>query len=140
MPKFGLGFAAIILSIAATACGHIGISSCAAPQGPQLLFPNLGATGIVGANLTLYFAYGGNPAASGFSRPRIVPSGGGPTVVGGPYAVPSPGPLPPGSATPQPGFDQVFVSTLPTAAPATTYSVVVIGECGSGSLGTFSTQ
>jgi hypothetical protein len=111
---------------------------CTAVAGPEILYPQPGATGIADPHLVLWFASNGDPSPS-FSRPVISPNGGGQAVRGGAYASPSPGPLPSGAATPRPD-EQVFVSAIPTYAPATTYNVIITGGCGSGSVGTFSTK
>ena len=111
-------------------------TGCAGVKPPTLLYPQPGATGVADGHLTLFFGYPRNPDIA-FGKPRLTSNGGVP-IVGGPFSTPSPGPLPPGSATPAPG-DQVFVSAIPTYAPATTYSVVLPRACGPGNVGSFST-
>jgi len=131
-----LGISAIV-TISASGCRSM-VEGCTAVRGPELLYPRPGATGIADPHLALWFGSNGDPSSS-FSRPVISPEGGGPSVRGGAYSSPSPGPLPSGAATPQPN-EQVFVSTIPMYAPATTYNVIITGSCGSGSAGTFSTK
>jgi hypothetical protein len=125
------------VAIFASGCRGM-VEGCIAVAGPELLYPRPGATGIADPRLVLWFGSNGDPSP-GFSRPLISPNGGGPSVRGGAYSSPSPGPLPSGAATPRPN-EQVVVSAIPTYAPATTYDVVITGSCGSGSVGTFSTK
>ena len=130
----------ILVAIAAkilTACGSANPSGCSPISPPRLLYPKPGATGIADGHLALWFGYPVSPAVA-FSRPRI--SSAGATIVGGAYATPSPGPLPPGAASPAPN-DQVFVSSVASYTPATTYSVVLgRSACVSEVVGTFKTK
>lgn len=108
----------------------------------QLLYPQPGATAIPSGHLQMWFGAKVNPGTL-YSPPSIGPVGGNPLTQGGPYALPSPGPTPPGSATPAPG-DQVYVSDFGAAQlnPATTYSVGVTDlQCHFPyTMGTFTTQ
>jgi hypothetical protein len=116
--------------------GASSLSGCAGVRPPTLLCPQPGATGIAEGHLTLFFGYPRNPDIA-FGKPRLISHGRAP-IIGGPYSTPSPGPLPPGAASPPPG-DQVFVSAIPTYAPTTTYAVSLPYVCGPSNVGSFST-
>lgn len=108
----------------------------------QMLYPQPGATAIPSGHLQIWFGNKVNPGPL-YSPPSIGPVGGNSLAQGGPYASPSPGPTPPGSATPAPG-DQVYVSDFGATQLTlkTTYSVTVTTlQCRFGyTMGTFTTQ
>jgi len=110
---------------------------CTSVAPPMLLYPQNGATRIPTAHLTLYFAGSG----SGFSPPTLTPSNGGAALTGTPYSSPSPGPTPPGMATPPPGAPLVVSQFTPGVASSTTYTVSVNNNlCGPFTEGSFTTQ
>ncbi len=136
--------AATVLAVAAIAgagCTRRGavpvIPDCTTLVPPSLLYPAPGATTVPTASLQLYFGYANNPSPA-FSPPVLTPSVAGSSLVGDAYASPSPGPTPAGSL-PVPSGDQSYVSNITNAAAGMTYTVTLTSECGTLSLGSFST-
>lgn len=139
MKKTTFFLASAVVVLVASGCQNHVITDQCFKESPQLLYPQPGATGIADPHLQLWFGSPGDPSPI-FFRPVMTPIGGGQSVRGGTYSSPSPGPLPSGAATPRPN-DQVFVSAIPTFAPATTYNVTIASQgCAAGGVGTFSTK
>ena len=133
-------FAAIVAGCSGNnALAPSGGTGCTAIAPPALLFPAPGAAGINAGHLQLYFGYPSNPGPS-FAVPSLTANNGGATVTGGPYSIPSPGPVPPGSLPLPPG-DKTFVSDIANYAAGTTYTVSVTNvACNSTyTVGAFST-
>lgn len=143
-PFFALaGLSGVLL---VSACGGGGASStlnsqigqCTTVAPPQLVYPAPGATGIPAVHPDLYVSYGENPGVA-FNPPVLSPASGA-SITGAPWSVPSPGPQPPGSATPTMGPE--WISAFPTLSSATTYAVKVTHTlCGiTYNIGSFTTQ
>src|ERR1700688_1377412 len=69
---FFLVVAAVV--IFASGCRNGAVEGCTAPQGPSLLYPRPGATGIADTRLVLWFGSNGDPSPF-YSRPVIAPNG-----------------------------------------------------------------
>ena len=133
----------LVATVLAACSGNSNLAppgSCTSVAPPVLLYPAPGATGVpVVANLQLYFGYPSNPGPT-FAVPSLTANNGNPTITGSPYALPSPGPTPPGSLPP-PANTQSFVSTISGYAAGTTYTVNVTNTACNATyaLGSFST-
>lgn len=140
--KFSL--LAVALSIAVAGCSSSsaaptsGVAACTSVAPPTLAYPSAGATGINSGFLQLWFFYSRNPSPA-FDAP-VLTAAGGATLTGSAYASPSPGPEPTGFPA-TPSGEEIFVSSFSGVAAATTYSVTATNpECGTRTLGSFTTR
>lgn len=143
MKAVTLALGALALASVLAACGGGSVANstlntaCSSVAPPQLVYPAPNATG-ASATFDLYVSYPQNPG-SAFGPPLLTPNSGG-SVTGTPWGAPSPGPTPPGSATPTMGPE--WVSRIQNLLNATAYSVKVTNTtCNQTfTLGSFTTQ
>ena len=145
---FRSALAVAMAACAVSACGGSGPSNAGVPSGlcatvapPKLLYPAPGQTAIPDSGLDVYFGYPVDPSTA-WSVPSLTPAGGGQTLTGEPYTLPSPGPTNPPGLLPLPAGDTYYVSHFTTLATSTTYGVSVTNTlCNqSFSLGSFTTM